>query len=75
MPGQRNRYGVIDQTNSIRTVDGVAFMSWMSFPSAERLAAYRKAGIRCRRFKEELYINPADKALALAIDTANDPDF
>lgn len=31
MPGPRNRFGVIDQANSVRTVNGVAFVSWMSF--------------------------------------------
>lgn len=75
MPGKRNRYGVIDQTDSVRTVNGVTFMSWMSFPSAARVAAYRRAGVRCRRFGDELYINPADRDLATAIDRANEPEF
>lgn len=51
-----------------RTVKGVRFMAWTSCPSPDRTAAYRKAGVRCRRFGEELFIDPFDQSLALKVD-------
>jgi hypothetical protein len=42
----------------------------MSCPSADRMAAYRKAGVRVRRFGDESFIHPDDRARAEHVDDA-----
>lgn len=61
MSGPRNSKGVNDASDCIRTVNGVKYVAWMSFPTADRIKAYRAAGVRCRRFSEELFLHPMDK--------------
>jgi len=68
---QRNKHGVKWQCDSYRTINGEHYIAWMSYPAVDRIMAYRAAGIRCRRFGEELYIHHADKDAATAIDRAN----
>lgn len=73
MGGKRNRYGVNDASDCYRTIDGRLYVAWTSFPSPERIAAYRKAGLRCRRFGEELFIYENDQKSAEEIDAELDP--
>jgi len=68
MSGPRNPKGVNDASDCFRTIDGVKYSAWTSFPSADRIAAYRAASVRCRRFGEELFIHPLDEDQAAQID-------
>lgn len=72
MSGTRNRNGVKDAFDCFRTINGVKYVAWMSFPTKERIKSYRAAGIRCRRFGEELFVHPMDEENAKRID--NDID-
>lgn len=67
-----NRYGVKDASDCRRTINGLLYLAHMSCPSAERIALYRKAGIRCRRQGDELYVAFLDQDQANDID-ANNP--
>lgn len=51
-----------------RTIKGHEYQAWLCFPSEDRIAAYREAGIRCRRFGDELYVHVADTEEVAAID-------
>lgn len=66
----RNRHGVKDASDCWRTIDGEHFIAWMSFPSQEYIAALRKAGVKCRRFGDELFIREADKDAAAVLTRA-----
>lgn len=68
MAGLRNRYGVNDATDCYRTFCGERHLAWMSFPSAERIAAYRANGVRCKRIGEELFVHEDDLKLASHVD-------
>lgn len=69
--GPRNSYGVKDASDCWRTVAGVRWGQWVSFPSPARIVAYRGAGLRVRRFGEELHIHPDDRARATELDHAH----
>lgn len=69
MAGTRNSHGVNDASDCFRTVNGIKYIAWMSFPSLERIKAYRDAGVRCRRFGEELFIHPEDESIAIEVDS------
>jgi hypothetical protein len=60
--------GVAYSADCYRTVNGIRYTAWMFYISEDRIAAYRKAGIRCRRFAGELFIHPDDEAAAEQID-------
>ena len=66
----RNSAGVKWACDTYRTIGGVQYGAWMSFPSPERIVAYRNAGVRCRRFGEELYVHPLDEDMAAKVDEA-----
>lgn len=68
MAGPRNRYGVNDAFDCYRTFNGEKYPAWMSFPSSDRVMAYRTAGVRCRRLGDELFVHWADRQLAAEID-------
>ena len=70
MVGPRNSSGVNDAIDCIRTVNGVKYIAWMSFPTEARIKAYRAAGVRCRRFGEELFVHPMDEEDAQKVDRA-----
>jgi len=68
MSGTKNKYGCNDAIDCYRTFNGVKYPAWMSFPSSDRVKAYRKAGVRCRRLGEELFVHWADRQLAAEVD-------
>lgn len=70
MAGPRNRYGCNDAADCYRTIKGARYVAWMSVPSMDRIAAYRQAGIRCRRFGDELFVHEADVSAAADVDAA-----
>lgn len=65
---RRNEHGVKASIDMYRTIGGAHFIAWTSFPSAERIAAYRAAGVRCARRGVELFIHHADEDEAKAVD-------
>lgn len=74
MAGPRNPYGYNDMAQLYRTVDGVRFQ-WTEYPATgDRLAAWRKAGVRVRQFRidgqPELFIHPDDISLADQVELA-----
>ena len=74
MAGTRNSAGVNDATDCYRTINGQRYIAWTSFPSADRIAAYRAAGGRCRRFGEELFVHLLDEDDAKTVDAKIGPD-
>jgi len=56
------------KTTKTRTIGGYEFEAWLSFPSADRLKAYRAAGVRCRRFGSELFVYTMDTDDAKKVD-------
>lgn len=72
MSGPRNAAGVNDMAQLYRTVGGARF-EWHYKPAtADRVAAYRAKGVRCRQFRidgqPELFVHPADMDLVETID-------
>lgn len=72
MAGPRNRDGVNDAADCYRTIGGDRYVAWMSFPSITRIAAYRAAGVRVRRFGEELFVREIDSMEAAQVDAKQD---
>jgi len=70
MAGRRNPHGVNDAIDCYRTFGGERYPAWMSFPSAEHIAAYRAAGVRCRKIGEELFVHEDDINLAGRVDAS-----
>lgn len=74
MAGPRNQYGVNDMADCYRTVKGVRYIWHPAKP--ERIAAYRKAGVRCRLFRidgyPEIFLHPEDDQLASEVDCAGE---
>jgi hypothetical protein len=64
----RNASGVKSASDCYRTIKGIEYRAWMSFPSKDRTAAYRDADVRCRRFGEELFVHILDEDMAAQID-------
>lgn len=62
--GPRNRQGVKDASDCWRTIKGRRYLAYMSFPSAEKINAMRRAGIRVRKFGDELFVLEDDKERA-----------
>ena len=69
----RNQHGVKESINCYRTIGGYRYDAWLSAPSKDRIAAYREAGIRCRRFGEELFVHQLDTDMAAQVDRQIDP--
>lgn len=74
MKNYRNAHGVKDSADCWRTIGGYRYDAWMSCPSEDRIASYRKAGVRCRRFGEELFVHQLDTDMARAVDHQIDDD-
>jgi hypothetical protein len=74
MAGPRNGAGVNDAANCYRTINGARYIAWLSFPTSERIEAYRAAGVRCRRFGEELFVHLLDEDDAKTVDAQVGPD-
>lgn len=72
MSGPRNRHGVNDAIDCYRTFNGEKYPAWMSFPSSDRILAYRTVGVRCRRLGDELFVHIDDRYLAAAVDAEQD---
>lgn len=68
----RNRQGVKDSADCWRTINGEPYVAWLRCPSAERIQAYRDAGLRVRRFGEELFVHDDDKKACGAVDEQHD---
>lgn len=60
--------GVAYSCDCYRTIKGERYIAWLSAPSDDRIKAYRDAGIRCRRFGEELFVRELDKTSAEQLD-------
>lgn len=65
-----NGNGVKDSANMWRTFGGEHYGHWAICPSAERIAAYRASGIKCRRIRDELFVREADESAAAALDAS-----
>lgn len=61
-----NSAPLVDQC--YRTVNGAHYVAWLSCPSADRIAAYRAAGARVRRFGDELYVHHMDDDICERVD-------
>jgi hypothetical protein len=68
MKNYRNQAGVKDASDCYRTFKGEHYTAWTSFPSEERIAAYRAAGLKCRRLGDELFMRAIDCDEAHEID-------
>lgn len=75
MAGSRNGFGVNDTTDCYRTIRGEKFIGWGSGMSAARITAYRAAGVRCRRYGDDLYVCEADRSKAIGVDGQVGPDY
>ena len=75
MAGPRNGFGANDTTDCYRTVGGERFIGWGGGMSVLRIAAYRAAGVRCRRFGDDLYVRETDAAIAMDVDGQLGPDY
>ena len=64
----RNALGLKESVNCYRTFGGYRYDCWLSCPSEGRIAAYRAAGIRCKRIGEELYVHQLDTDMAATLD-------
>ena len=72
MAGTRNRFGCNDAFDCYRTFNGEKYPAWMSFPSSDRVEAYRRAGVRCRRQGDELFVHFRDLKLAAEVDATQE---
>jgi hypothetical protein len=73
--GRRNEHGVKDANDCWRTIGGVRWNHWMSCHSASVIRLYRDAGLRVRRFGEELYMHPEDEAQGHHLTQQNENMF
>lgn len=65
---RRNAHGFSDDIDTYRTFGGQLFHAWLEFPSMERIAQYRAAGVRCRRQKTTLFVHREDLNKAAIVD-------
>lgn len=56
MAGPRNGLGFNDTTECYRTFGAAKFVGWCAGMSKQRIAAYRAARVRCRRFGDEVFV-------------------
>ena len=75
MAGPHNNHGVNETTACYRTIKGERYVGWTSGASTNRVAAYRAAGVRCRRLGDDLFVCHADEAKAKQVDAQVGPDF
>jgi hypothetical protein len=69
---RRNSHGVKASCDCYRTIKGHEYQAWTSCASDDRIAAYRKAGVRCRRFGDELFVHVFDTEEAARVDMTCD---
>lgn len=69
---RRNAHGLKASCDCYRTINDHIYTAWLSCPGTDRIAAYRKAGIRCRRFGDELFVHSNDLARASDVDAIFD---
>lgn len=67
---RRQANGYKHFSDCYRTINGAHYLDHISFPSNDRVKAYRAAGVRCRRFGDELYVHCADKDDAGKVDAS-----
>lgn len=63
-----NGNGLKDSCDMWRTYNGEHYGAWLICPSEARVKAYRAAGIKCRRIKDELFVRDDDLDIAREID-------
>lgn len=63
-----NHAGVKNSANMWRTFGGELYPHYAIEPTEEQIAAYRAAGVKCRRVGVELFVREADQALAAQVD-------
>lgn len=68
----RNRHGVKESCDQYRTIKGAHHVAWSVNPSAERIAAYKAAGVRCALRGDDLYVHHMDTDDAATVDTKAD---
>lgn len=68
MAGRRNAQGYNDTSDCYRMFGGERYIGWLVYPSEQRIALYRQAGLKCRRLKEELFLRETDTQEASDID-------
>jgi hypothetical protein len=78
--GPRNPFGVKDSADCWRTINGVRWPQWRCEPSDTIIAAYRAAGVRCRKIKHkdgatDLMIHPDDRDKATEVDSRVESNF
>ncbi len=47
--------------------------AWMSYPSDDLIARYRRAGVRCRRLDVELFVHVDDLPTVRILDSKEKP--
>lgn len=72
----RNHLGVKDCCDIYRTVAGERWSQYSDYPGDARVAAYRAAGLRCRKLRmndgyEALIMHPSDWERAGRIDAVS----
>lgn len=59
-------------TSRYRTFGGATYIGWLACASDDRVAAYRAAGIRCRRLDDDLLVHEDDLNDARELDARLD---
>lgn len=65
---KRNEHGVKYSCDQYRTFNRHHYVCWMSFINDDLIKAYRAAGVRVRRIKEDLYVHRMDTDEAAKVD-------
>ena len=68
MAWSRNQHGFKDTADSYRTFKGERYVGWLVNPSPDLIAAYRAAGLKCRRIGDELFLRETDQEAAHEIN-------
>lgn len=70
----RNVHGVKESYDQYRTIKGAHYVAWSVNPSADRIAAYRTARVRCALRGDDLYVHHMDTDNAARIDAGENDD-
>lgn len=65
---KRNDSGVKNSSDQYRTFNGQHYICWMSYINDDLITAYKKAAVRIRRIKSDLYVHHLDIDRALEVD-------
>lgn len=68
----RNAHGVKESCDQYRTIKGAHHIAWSVNPSADRVVAYRAAGVRCALRGDDLYVHHMDTDDAARVDAGTD---